>query len=372
VLAPALQDHYDIGLVATGALLISVNAGVMLTMFPWGIWADRVGERPVAVIGVGGSAVALTVAAIGGSVWLLALALVVAGMFGCGSIAAGGRAVLRWFDADERGLALGIRQMASPLGGALAGVLLPLIVIAGGLRAAWVCLAALAVLATFVSWRWIDDATPETVAPGRVGAIARDRRLLRLSAAGALLVGCQLSLISFFVLYLHDARGIGVAKAAAAFAIVQGLGAIGRIAIGWWSDRLGYRVRPMRWNAAALACLLFASAALESRPDVLLVPVLGASLMLSMLPNGLSFTIAGEISGLSGAGAAFGLQSAIMFFAGVVGPLVTVLVVATFGWAPSFALMGSVVAVTWVILGPLATQEVAGWGRSAGPEAALR
>ena len=66
---------------------------------------------------------------------------------GAGVNAASGRAVMAWFGADERGLALGIRQMAVPLGGAVAALALPALTSHISLHAAFdglafACLAA--------------------------------------------------------------------------------------------------------------------------------------------------------------------------------------------------------------------------------------
>ena len=50
----------------------------------------------------------------------LVLLLVFAGGAGASVNAASGRAVMSWFEPSQRGLALGIRQTALPLGGAAA------------------------------------------------------------------------------------------------------------------------------------------------------------------------------------------------------------------------------------------------------------
>ena len=55
--------------------------------------------------------------------------------------AASGRAIMAWFPATELGLALGIRQTAIPIGGALAAATLPALASAGGTRLAFLFLA---------------------------------------------------------------------------------------------------------------------------------------------------------------------------------------------------------------------------------------
>ena len=65
-----------------------------------------------------GAAAALAAAATSGELGGLVALLAVAGLFGASVNAASGRAVMGWFPHDERGLALGIRQTAIPIGGA--------------------------------------------------------------------------------------------------------------------------------------------------------------------------------------------------------------------------------------------------------------
>ena len=53
VMAPALRARYDLSLGETGILLGASLAGSVVTLVPWGMAADRFGERVVLVTGVG-------------------------------------------------------------------------------------------------------------------------------------------------------------------------------------------------------------------------------------------------------------------------------------------------------------------------------
>ena len=72
----------------------------------------------------------------------LCVLLALAGAAGSSVNSASGRAVMAWFPAEQRGLALGIRQAAIPIGGALAAIALPPIEQAGGVQAAFLAIAA--------------------------------------------------------------------------------------------------------------------------------------------------------------------------------------------------------------------------------------
>jgi sugar phosphate permease len=91
---------------------------MLVTLLPWGLLADRLSERIVIALGLVGAAGALLAAGWTHSYGALLLTLFVAGAFGASVNAASGRAVMGWFPANERGLALGVRQTALPIGGA--------------------------------------------------------------------------------------------------------------------------------------------------------------------------------------------------------------------------------------------------------------
>ena len=106
------------------------------TLLPWGMLADRIGERAVIATGLTGAAVALAACSETGSTGGLLACLVLAGLAGASVNAASGRAVMGWFASEELGFALGIRQTAIPVGGSAAAIFLPWL--AG---AQWACAA---------------------------------------------------------------------------------------------------------------------------------------------------------------------------------------------------------------------------------------
>ncbi|MEA2247759.1 MAG: hypothetical protein QOH46_2288, partial [Solirubrobacteraceae bacterium] len=275
-LGPALRDTYGLSLPEVGLAFTAVAVGVMATLVPWGVLTDRIGERPVMSGGLAATAAALAGTAYAPGYVVLLAGLFAAGALGASSTGASGRAVMGWFDRSERGFALGIRQMALPLGGALAALALPHLVGADGLRGAFLALAGLCLTAAVAAAALMRDAPP----PARPLPViptpppTRDRRLWRLGAGGALLVAAQASVLGFVVLFLHDSRGLSAAVAAGALAAVQLIGAAGRIVAGRRSDREGLRIAPMRRMAARNFALLLLTASLVSAPGALLFPVL--------------------------------------------------------------------------------------------------
>lgn len=358
-LAPALRSTFGLTLPQVGAALASVSLGILLTLVAWGALADRIGERPVLSLGLTGTAVALVGAAFAPGYTAVLAALVAAGMLGASATGASGRSVMGWFGRKERGFALGVRQMAVPLGGGIAALSLPLLAATAGLRGAFLVLAGGCVLAALAAARWMREppeahaSRPAVQAPPPV----RDGRIWRLGAGSALLVCAQSGLLGFTVLFLHDARGWSPVAAALALASIHAGGGIARVAAGRWSDRLELRVAPMRRLAAGGAALLAAVSLATAAPDAVLVPTLVAAGVLASSWNGLSFTAAAEMSGRKRAGTAMSLQNTILTAAGVVVPLGFAALVSATSWQAGFAALTLAPLAGLVILAPLRDEE---------------
>ena len=186
-LNPMLRSAYGLSLPEIGLVLAAANWGIMSTLLLWGALADRHGERIVIAVGLGGSSLCILAATSAGGVAMLVAWLVLAGALGS---AASGRAVMRWFSRGERGFALGIRQMAIPLGSALAALALPLIAAGFGLAAALTALAAGAAVGAVCCALWLT-APPKGEAGARqtqVPSPLRDGPLWRLAFCSGLFV----------------------------------------------------------------------------------------------------------------------------------------------------------------------------------------
>ena len=140
-LIPAFRAE-GLSLEQAGILVACPTAGLLLTLVAWGAAADRWGERLVLGAGLAlAGAVLLAGTTVHGTA-ALGACLALAGAAGASVYAASGRLILGWFPARQRGLAMGIRQSAQPLGVAVAALALPPIGAHG-----WP--AALAFLGTF-------------------------------------------------------------------------------------------------------------------------------------------------------------------------------------------------------------------------------
>jgi MFS family permease len=333
-MAPFLRDRYHLSLGQTGVLISASLGGSVISLVPWGYATDRYGERVVLVLGLGGCGAALVAAAFVHGFWGLFATLACAGLLGASVQAASGRAVMAAFPAEQRGLALGIRQTAIPIAGFAVSLTMPHIVRAS-IGWGFATLGIACLVATAIGGSVIADVAPPEEQHETVGPF-RDARLWRLAVASALIVAPQMCVVGFMVLLLHDHRGVSTGRAAAVLAVVQVLGIAGRIAVGRWSDVVGSRLRPLRVIALADAVLVLAAAAALDRPLVLLLPMLVVAGALAMSWNGLAFAAAIEAAGHRRSGVAIGIQQSVLNGFGAIYPGLFGALVGTTSWTWGF------------------------------------
>jgi sugar phosphate permease len=369
-LIPALRAS-GLSLAQAGVIVACPTAGLLLTLVAWGAAADRWGERRILATGLGVAGVVLLAAARARSPAALGACLVVAGAAGASVYAASGRLILGWFAARERGLAMGIRQSAQPLGVAVAALALPTLA-TRGLAAAFAFLSGFCLVAAALVVAVVRD-------PGRGGERAQAQRgspyrtglLWRIHAASAVLVVPQFTVSTFALVFLVDARGWRAPAAGALLAAAAAGGAGSRLGAGHWSDRLGSRMRPMRILALATTAALLAVALAAVAAPVLAVPILLAAAVLVVSTNGLAFTAVAELAGPVWAGRALGIQNTGQnALAALTPPMMAVLIGAA-GYPAAFAVAG-VLPLAAAALVPLAAERRAPPRAGAAPAAQAR
>ncbi|WP_308012176.1 MFS transporter [Actinacidiphila acidipaludis] len=352
-LADTLRRQEHLGLTQVGLLVACPTAGLVLALYLWGAAADRWGERVVIALGLGAAAAALAVAAwtVHGMV-PLGLLLVLAGAAGASVYSASGRLVMGWFTARERGLAMGIRQTSTPLGMGVAALAMPPLSDAHGLGGAIGFLAVVCgVIAVLIALFAADPARPaKAAAEPAPNPYRGSRTLWRIHGSAALLVIPQFTAGAFALVLLVDVRGWSSVHAGQLIAAAQGLGALSRILVGRWSDRVGERLRPMRQLAVGTAALVGATALATAFPSPLTPVLLVAAIALTSSTNGLSFTSTAELAGPAWSGRALGVHNTGQnLTAAVVPPLMGAVISATAYW-PGFVLAAVTACVSAAII----------------------
>lgn len=342
-LIPTLTTQTGMSLPQAGLIAAAPTVGFLFTLFAWGIVVDRIGERRVLAIGLTATALAAAAAATSSSYVALGIFLLLGGMAASSANAASGRVVVGWFPAHRRGFAMGVRQMALPLGVAVAALTVPGLAAAHGIGWALAVPAAICAVAALACLLFvIDPPRPSRAAAAEQGLLDnpyRDQAVLwRIHGVSMLLVVPQYLVWTFALVWLMTDRHWSAASAGILITLTQLLGAAGRIAAGFWSDRVGSRMGPLRQVAAAAAVAMFALAVTDWLDSPVSVALLVVASVITVADNGLAFTAVAEISGPYWSGRALGAQNTSQYLAASLVPPVFGALIAALGFPAAFAL----------------------------------
>ncbi|WP_312888879.1 MFS transporter [Nonomuraea rhodomycinica] len=279
-----LQRDLRVGAAELGLLLSAAQLVPLAGLLVAGELLDRYDERWVVGIGACVVAVSLGVGSVAPGYGSLLLVLLVVGA-GYSTVQPGGsKSVASWFDASQRGLAMGVRQAGLPLGGVVAAAVLPALAAASGRRASLVA-GGLVALVGAVAFMGLYRRPPvpdvpeaggsrggeprasgggeqrasrggeQRASPGSRLRMLREPAMVRILLSGACLVSVHSGIGVLTVLHLHEAAAVEAGAAAPAFVAVQGAGVAGRVCLAAWSDR----VRSGRY-VSVLVCMVAVTA----------------------------------------------------------------------------------------------------------------
>ncbi|WP_371780710.1 MFS transporter [Streptosporangium subroseum] len=412
VTAITMRADYGLSTGELGLVLGCTALGVAASDIVWGLLTDRFGDRRILLTGListGALLVLMGLAVVPTGdgpppTPLLAVGLLLAGVLGGSVNGSSGRAVMTWFREGQRGLAMSIRQTAIPAGGAVGVALMPWLAASHGFRAVYTVLAAFCLVTAVATWRWLHepgDATPAeggtaggkavsegatgggtaggkaagggTAGGGTAGGKAagggragggtagepvRERSPLRrwdiwrLALASALLSVPQMAILTFAVVFLHDAQHAGAFAGSLVVLVAQLGGAAARVWSGRYTDRHGNRRGYFRVTGAlsgvAIACA--AALTLAGAPVLLTASALAVGGVLANAWHGVAYTEIATMAGAGRAGAALGLEGTTLFTMGFVVPLAIPVLL---GWS-SWTVVWAVAAVAPLLGVPLA------------------
>ena len=240
-------------------------------------------------------------------------------------------------------LILSIRQIGVPLGGTLAGLLVPPMVLSFGWQAALLVqvVPALALLLVMQAprARWDADRSPSARLGLRVALVPlrllrTDRAVRNLTFATFLYAGVQLCFIAFLVVHLTSGGVADLVRAGQALAVFQVSGVVSRPIWGVIADR---------WTGARVLLVLHGlvmagatAAAGQFSPDWSFVAVLLVCAVAGTTASGFTGIAYGEFARIGGARRteATALGSAAMFLGVMVLPSLFGLAIAAGGGYP--------------------------------------
>jgi MFS family permease len=350
VIGPVLTEAAGVPAEWIGYLASLTSLGTMWFLMASGSMLKRLG--PVRLLQVGaliGAAATLSIA-IGTLPAMIVGALFIGVGYGP-SPSAGSDILARSAPAGARALIFSIKQSAVPLGGAIAGLLIPALAIALDWRVALVVAAILAASTALIvqPLRAGIDAIRDRNQPLNLLAFlsplsfAAPFRAMRLAPslwpltyAASCFAIAQGNLFAFLVTYLTAEIGLGLVAAGTLFATTQIVGVFGRVAMGWVADRLGSGIRALVLLAFGSAAMTLAVAAIAPAwPFALMAAVAALSGLAVASWNGVYMSEVAHAVPPAQVGDATSGSTFFTFVGYVVGPSVFALIVGivgSYGW----------------------------------------
>ncbi|MBC7438209.1 MAG: MFS transporter [Bdellovibrionales bacterium] len=243
-MAPVVAVALGVSPTLAGVYVAVVYAAGMVSTLAAGAAVARFGAIRVSQSGLVLCAVGLALCAVP-SVWVTVLGAVFIGL-GYGPITPASSHLLAiTTPAHRMSLVFSVKQTGVPLGGALAGAIVPSLMLVAGWQAALLCTGAIALLCAAVAQplRHTLDADRQLDKPMALGNLATPVRLVLAHPALLMLAGCsfvfsiaQLSLTSYVVVYMHETLAYGLVYAGFALSLSQLGGVAGRVLWGWVAD----------------------------------------------------------------------------------------------------------------------------------------
>ncbi|MBU0589828.1 MAG: MFS transporter [Gammaproteobacteria bacterium] len=289
VMAPVVGSALGVSSAYVGVYVALVYAGAMLASLSAGTAVARFGAIRVSQVGLMLCALGLALCAVN-SVPVIALGAVFIGM-GYGPVTPASSHLLALSTPAHRmSLVFSLKQTGVPLGGVLAGVVIPGVLLVTGWQSALLLVALLCVLCAVMSQplRAELDADRNPKSPLMLGSLAqpirlvlRHRGLTTLAMCSFVFSATQLSLVTYLVTYLYDSLAYGLIAAGFALSVSQVAGMGGRVFWGYVADRfLGARLMLAALGGLmALCCVATAlfDAAMPRALVLTILAVFGAS-----------------------------------------------------------------------------------------------
>ncbi|MGE0717590.1 MAG: MFS transporter [Alphaproteobacteria bacterium] len=365
VVGPALTSAAGVPPESVGYLAAATAAGTVWCLSACAGALPRLGALRLmqigAVLGAGALLLAMT-----GWWWAMMLAALLIGAGYAPSPPAGSDILARHAPKQHMSLVFSVKQSGVPLGGVVAGLMVPAIALAWDWRWAMAAAAllALACAAATQPWRAAIDAERDPARPlglhrlVSAAIVTGPWRSLFLTPAlpvttfvgfaFAVVQGCQLA---FFVTFL-DSLGFGLAEAGSIFAAMQVAGTLARVATGWLADRMGSNRLMLLILAVASTLATLATAAIGEGWSYL--AVMGVAIFAGVASTSWNGVYLAEVAGSAPSGRIGDATAGSTFFTFigyVSGPAVFARFIGWTGsYATGFCLTAVLTAVAAVVL----------------------
>lgn len=327
--APAMAESLGVSATLTGTYVALIYVGAIVASLMAGQCVTRWGAIRVSQLGLLLCAAGLALSAVPVTASVAAGALLIG--LGYGPITpASSHLLAASTPPDRAALIFSIKQTGVPVGGMLAGAIVPTLVlwsgIAWGLLAVALACVACALLSQPLRQRHDADRRGDARLAmrsfaGPLRLVMAQHALRRLAVFSFVFSAVQLCLAAYLVTHLHRTLGYSLVAAGFALTVAQAGGVAGRVVWGYVADRfLGPR-RTLALLAALMALGAAGTGLMQAGlPTSLVLVLVGAFGASATGWNGVYLAEVARLAPPGQAGAATGGALSVTFFGVVLGP----------------------------------------------------
>ena len=291
----------------SGALMSAYFTGYTVGQIPWGLLADRFGSRRVMAVSVLGVSVATILFGFGTDFSSLAVTRFLAGLLGAGVFVPSVRLIAGWYEARERGTALGLLNVGGSIGLIVVTWASPFLALSYGWRLSIIIQGVAGVSSSLFVWFFLRDGVKgRGVSVRTIVSTLRQRSFWILALAQFIRLGSYYTFLAWLPLLLKEDYGFNLLLVGTAMSLFNFAGMVSNPVGGFLADVLGEK-KVLMGCFLLLAVNVYAFTVLPGGTMILI-----ASFLLGWLINFVrspAFTIIPRIFGAETAGSLSGFHN---------------------------------------------------------------
>jgi MFS family permease len=392
---PLIRHELNLSIADMGLLLSAFLWAYAFFQLPGGALIDRVGPRRLLAVGLAVWSVAQGAAGLVTSFWQFSIARVFLGLGEAPMFASCVRVTRDWFNAGQRGLAMGICNCTSSLGPCIAPPILTFLMLEFGWRWMFGLMGILGIVVAILWFTTFRDARESRLAPDEAGFIAEGEEahtasrvtlrewgsLFRFRTTWGLILGFFGIVYMTWLFqgwlpgYLEIQRHMSIAKTGWVAAIPFFFGVVGSIGFGWVADRLvaaGFspvNSRKIPIVIGMLGMAAFTAIAAETDSNVIAVACISVAVFCNGGTSGASWSLAGVAAPANCTASLGSMMNFGGYIGGALAPTITGFIVQSTGSFVDALLLGAAIALvgalSYVIIvrrEPITNAEIDGLG----------
>ena len=291
----------------SGALMSAYFTGYMVGQIPWGLLADKYGSRRVMAVSVLGVSVASVLFGFGTDFMSLAVTRFLAGLLGAGVFVPSVRLIAGWYEARERGTALGFINVGGSIGLIVVTWVSPILALSYGWRLSIIIQGMTGIASSMLIWFFLSDGVKgRGISGSAVVSALRQRSFWILAVAQFIRLGSYYTFLAWLPLLLREDYGLDVLLVGTTMSLFNIAGMVSNPAGGLLTDVVGEK-RVLMGCFLLLAVNVYTFTILPGGTLILM-----ASFVLGWLINFIRspvFTIIPRLFGAETAGSLSGLHN---------------------------------------------------------------